>query len=599
MDAVGSLLLPGVRSQLALVKLQQEASLANLVRLLQNPELCLDTAHDPALSCKLSCDFPEPSESQLCEGNSASYRNLSANQGVPASDIIWEEDEAATHDVSTAEVSSRNVHIVEPCEQKDIISNETPPQRVQLRASELIRRAIGNVIHVASASSEWSQWSRSSCFQSLHACCHKTIRDPRFEMLMGCIIFLNAIIIGIDTQSALDRDGAEFNWSWTDVADLICLGIYIIEMSLRLLAEGRPSFQDSWFIFDSSLVALGFLGTVLLPTLSVWRGLSADVEPFRLVFVLRTLRILRLFKALRTVPWFRTAWRLIYGLLTSGNAIASTLALLLLVLFMFACLAAEVISQDPHLRTHPTTRVIIDQHFSSLPRITLTLFSFVCADSVTTVYTPIILERPVLSLYFVLLILVVSVSLMNLVTAALVEGALRHANQDEELFKADLQRKLKSVLPGLLHTFRDHDVDGNGTLSREEMKNMSVKHLPKDLWALVQQAGFASLDELFDVMDTSGDNEVSYDEFVEGLLNLLTMPMSLTSFRTFRKLEELRVSLMEIHGRDRLPSAASLSTVEGQTSVQLAADWHSLSLERRCIVETASHANHRRQRRNL
>lgn len=291
---------------------------------------------------------------------------------------------------------------------------------------------------------------------------------------------------------------------------------------------------------------------MVLPTLAVLLGVGTDVEPFRLVFVLRTLRVLRLFKALRTVPWFRTAWRLIYGLLTSGNAIVSTLALLLLVLFMFACLGAEVISKDVHLQTHDATRAIIDQHFSSLPRIMLTLFSFVCADSIAMIYIPIVLERPALSIYFVLLILVVSVSLMNLVTAALVEGALRHANQDEELLKSDLHRKLKSVLPGLLTAFREHDIDGNGTLSREEMRKMSVKHLPKDLWVLVQKAGFSSLDELFALMDTSGDNGVSYEEFIEGLLNILTMPMSLTWFRTFRKLEDVHFILDEMRGSQRL-----------------------------------------------
>jgi len=35
---------------------------------------------------------------------------------------------------------------------------------------------------------------------------------------------------------------------------------------------------------------------------------------------------------------FRTVWRLVYGLLTSGNAMLSTFFILLLTLYIYACL---------------------------------------------------------------------------------------------------------------------------------------------------------------------------------------------------------------------------------------------------------------------
>lgn len=45
-------------------------------------------------------------------------------------------------------------------------------------------------------------------------------------------------------------------------------------------------------------------------------------------------------KAIRMLHMFRTVWRLVYGLLTSGNAMLSTFFILLLTLYIFGCLGA-------------------------------------------------------------------------------------------------------------------------------------------------------------------------------------------------------------------------------------------------------------------
>ena len=43
-------------------------------------------------------------------------------------------------------------------------------------------------------------------------------------------------------------------------------------------------------------------------------------------------------EAIRMLHMFRTVWRLVYGLLTSGNAMLSTFFILLLTLYIYACL---------------------------------------------------------------------------------------------------------------------------------------------------------------------------------------------------------------------------------------------------------------------
>lgn len=222
LHAPGSFFLSSMRTQLELVMQQQEASLANLVGLLQNVELSWDIAHDPSISCTPSTD--RVSASQLdgrnCEGNRASGVHFSIE------------------------------HALESTERRGTTCNETPPppRRTSERVSELIRRTIVNVLQIASNGSVSSQSSRRTCVESIQAWSYHVIKDHRFEMLMGFIILMNAIVIGIDTQSSLQHDAPQLNWSWTDIADVVFLIVYIIEMSLRLAAEGRPVLRDSWFI---------------------------------------------------------------------------------------------------------------------------------------------------------------------------------------------------------------------------------------------------------------------------------------------------------------------------------------------------------------
>ena len=134
------------------------------------------------------------------------------------------------------------------------------------------------------------------------------------------------------------------------------------------------------------------------------------------VIVVRALRLLRLVRALRMLRWFRTAWRLVFGLLTSGTTMTSTLGLVLLTLYVSACLGVELISKDPVLMTHPSTGHIVEDRFGSLPMTMLTLAQFVTLDSIANIYVPLVYQKPILVVYFSGIILVLSISLMNLVT---------------------------------------------------------------------------------------------------------------------------------------------------------------------------------------
>lgn len=379
--------------------------------------------------------------------------------------------------------------------------------------------------------------------------CRQLVDHPMSDYVVGFVILLNSICIGIETE--LSIAGGEYNDFPGQQLDIIFVSIYTVELSMRLIAYGWSMFSDSWFLFDFALVLTGFLSNILLPVLFLIVSPSGDnndmLNSVQLVLVVRSVRLLRLIRALRMLRMFRTVWRLVYGLLTSGNAMLSTFFLLLLFIYIFACVGVELITKDLTLASHPDTEKIVEECFGSLQRTLLTLMAFVAADSVASVYVPLIVVKPVLCVYFVLLLLVVSVALMNLVTAVLVEGALSNASADKEIAKHDMRKVVTDAIPKLMEVFRAGDENDDGMLTADEVKNVPMDMLPTQLFE--QLEGIHSMEEVFEMLDVSGDGCLTQVEFAEGLLHLFLNDMPIQQVQTLKllRLNEAKIdNLMEL-----------------------------------------------------
>merc|ERR1719469_1764533 len=130
-----------------------------------------------------------------------------------------------------------------------------------------------------------------------------------------------------------------------------------------------------------------------------------------------------------------------------------TLLLLLLLLYVFACIAIEIITLGAHSEDEEYQQ-IVHTFFRSIPISMLTLVQFVCVDSIGNIYKPLIEKNPLLMTpYFVVLILVISIVLMNLVTAIIVNGALEQAADDKDMkamMENDQKKKMIKHLKSLL-----------------------------------------------------------------------------------------------------------------------------------------------------
>lgn len=372
--------------------------------------------------------------------------------------------------------------------------------------------------------------------------CRRIVESPIFEAVLSVVIFVNAITIGIEADMSIQNDEEEMTWSL--IVEVLFLVIYILELIIRLVANKWRCFRDPWFIFDFVLVTVSLLGQVI-------GAVASFPAVIQQVLILRALRLLRVIRALRMIKQMRGVWRLVSGLLTSCNTMMSTLALLSLVLYIFAVLGIEMIAKDDTLQADVVTNRIIQENFSSLFVIMMTLSQLVTMDSIASIYIPLIKKKPELSSYFIALVIIVSIALMNLVTAVLVEGALDHARQEKEEDVKLSNSKFREMIPQLQSLFESLDTDKSGELQRTEIEAAEREkraEIPADI---LDKASVASMTELFEKLDVDKSGSLKSAEFIEGCMNIFLLEIPVRDLMMMKMIRLVRSGVAHIEDEIR------------------------------------------------
>jgi Ca2+-binding EF-hand superfamily protein len=260
--------------------------------------------------------------------------------------------------------------------------------------------------------------------------------------------------------------------------------------------------------------------------------------------VLRVLRLLRLARAVRLFSQFKALWMLVRGLLSSAGTISYTFLLLALILYLFANMAIELITKDEELRSQDAEfDQIVQDYFPDLFTTIMTLTQFVNLDSIGQIYRRIIPHKKVeLTVFFGLFLLIVSISLMNLVTAVIVEGSLDQANSDKDVNTAYRKAETVRILPKIRQLFREMDEDGNGELDLDEVLNAPIE-VQEQLSVIMETD---NLVELFEILDVDGSGGLDVDEFVDGISKLVVSDQPKEQLRMQKNMNILRNDMKDV-----------------------------------------------------
>ncbi|CAE7735285.1 Catsper1 [Symbiodinium pilosum] len=502
-----------VTEQLAEIQQQQKASAENLAHLVHQYEgwqasldsilARIDTLQLQGEEPARNLEYPQITRTPrlpMLSGDPDSDARMSDYEVAPA-EVRFEDSGKVQESASTSSQQQGDVlhSLIQSSQQKSETSN---------KLKRLVEQGLND--HMAKSSQR---------VLSMHEKIASMVNSSAFEYAAGFVILANLVVIGIEAQLSIDMVPMEFpplSWPWW--LERIFLLIYCFEIILRIVAGGRKIFRDVWFLMDLALVCVGWMALLFLPLAGV------DALAAEKLLIVRGLRLLRLVRALRMINHFKVIWRLVYGLLTAGQTIFSTTALILISLFVCSCVAVELIGKDNDLLDGPETGPIVRTYFRGIDRALITLIQFVTLDSVAAIYFPLILVKPWLSIFFLGLIVVISIGLMNLVTAAVLENAMQAAVQDAEAEKNAMMETVKDAIPELLKIFQSIDKDGSGILTHDEVVTVDVDILPKKF---LQTVHVNSMVELFDYLDVDHTRELTKEEFIEGLLDLCLRDMPL------------------------------------------------------------------------
>ena len=255
---------------------------------------------------------------------------------------------------------------------------------------------------------------------NMRAAMRQRIESPKAQYFITALIVLNAIILGLETvPAAMQHYG-----SILLAADRFILGVFVIEILLRIYAHRLAFFRDPWSIFDFSVVAIA-----LVPA-------SGPLA------VLRALRILRVLRLLTLVPSMR---RVVGALLGSIPGLSSIALVLLLIYYVFAVIATKLFGEN------------FPQWFGSIGESLYSLFQIMTLESWSMgIVRPVMVEHPLAWIFFITFILIATFTMLNLFIAIIVNAMQTFTEQENREHKdaldetrdhieADLHRELTQL----------------------------------------------------------------------------------------------------------------------------------------------------------
>ena len=220
------------------------------------------------------------------------------------------------------------------------------------------------------------------------------IEHRRVQCLIITLILINAVLLGLETWPAVMAVAGGLILA----LDKAILGVFVVEIALRLYVHRRAFWRDPWSVFDFAVVAIA-----LLPA----TGQLA---------VLRALRVLRVLRLLTLVPSMR---RVVGALLGAIPGLGSIALVLLIIYYVFAVIATNLFAA-----AYP-------EWFGHLGRSLYTLFQIMTLESWSMgIARPVMENFPYAWAFFVPFILVATFTMLNLFIAIIVNAMQSYSEQE-------------------------------------------------------------------------------------------------------------------------------------------------------------------------
>ncbi len=250
---------------------------------------------------------------------------------------------------------------------------------------------------------------------------YNIVLHPRVQRFIICLIILNTFTLGLETSQSAVKSFGGLLYAF----DVFALGVYTIEIILKILALRSNFFRNGWNVFDFLIVGIAYVPAV---------------GPLS---VLRSLRILRALRIVSAIPRLRIIVR---SLIVSLPSIGWISLLLMVVFYIFAVMATRLFG------------TVFPEWFGNLGESYYTLFQILTLESWSMgIVRPIMEQFPYAWIFFVPFILLTSFVVLNVFIAVIVGamGDIRDEEQSQQLHSQG-QSSTEELLLAEIAQMREH-----------------------------------------------------------------------------------------------------------------------------------------------
>jgi len=192
-------------------------------------------------------------------------------------------------------------------------------------------------------------------------------------------------------------------------------------------------------------------------------------------------------------------------------------AMMIFGVLMYSIVATNLIGRNSafdNVRIYDDT---VYDRFGTVYRSMYSLFELMTLEGWDQVARPLVEEQPAVVIFVASFIMVFTFGMLNMVVAMVVEKTLEQTRKMGAYQERQLRLQMAKELMQIITVFRDSDVDGNGTLSAEELEaafanNQSVMENLAEIGVPAEDAM-----ELYKILDWDNSGEITVKEFVEGI----------------------------------------------------------------------------------
>lgn len=338
------------------------------------------------------------------------------------------------------------------------------------------------------------------------------VESPTFQSTVGVVIILNAVIMGLET----DSESAFFEWT-----EQFILAFFVLEAVLRIRHRGWDFFTSpedrGWNIVDFTIVASGVVDDWIL---KAWSFITQQQQQggnlSKLMTLARLLRLMRILRLVRVVRAIRPLYMLAIGVVRAMQSMFWVLVLTFVALYAIAILTTRAIGRGELLSIDADIPEETRLMFNTIADSMFALFAFMNSQQWHKV-APLLNLMPWTKLLFVVFTIYSSWALLSVMTGVVSDHIQYVREVQEQEDKAAQHVRQNNLVRTLSQIFAAADPDGSGKLRRSVY--LEILNSPFQVRRLQQtvKLHLEDIRTIFDLLDLDGAGTVDFEEFCESL----------------------------------------------------------------------------------